>query len=270
MPAAERHPRWRGRGVRERRSGPSWRALHGSGRRSPMVSEPGSSAEPYAAPEIKQGIVLPRLDAATDVERLSPLALSILDAVAVPPLRRTRRPPRRRGHPGPGPATRTPGDGLPGGRGDRGRRTRPSRPPRPHPTGRSTRHRAPRTRVNPLARALPRPDRHPTLGDGHRPTTWSASTSVKPYLDTSMINAEAKPTSVWVRRPALFCRISRSSPIAADSASAIRSSPIWGQPWPVGSPKAAITRSRLRPKWTFLRAAPRVSAGSARVPGRRS
>jgi hypothetical protein len=61
-------------------------------------------------------------------------------------------------------------------------------------------------------------------------TTCSASTSVKPYFDTNMINAEAKPTSVWVRSPALFWRISRSSPIAAESARAISSSPAWGHP----------------------------------------
>jgi putative transposase len=72
-------------------------------------------------------------------------------------------------------------------------------------------------------------------------TTCPPSTSVNPYLDTSMINAEVKPTRVCVRRPALFCRISRSSPIVADSTNASASSASCGQPCPVGSPKNAST-----------------------------
>ncbi len=60
--------------------------------------------------------------------------------------------------------------------------------------------------------------------------TCSPSTSKNPYLDTSMISADAKPTSVWVRSPALFCRISRSSPTAADSTSARPSSASCVQP----------------------------------------
>lgn len=47
--------------------------------------------------------------------------------------------------------------------------------------------------------------------------TCSPSTSKNPYSDTSMISAEAKPTRVCVRSPALFCRTSRSSPSAAGS-----------------------------------------------------
>jgi len=72
------------------------------------------------------------------------------------------------------------------------------------------------------------------IRDGSR-VTWSPSTSKKPYFDTSIISAAAMPTSVCVRKPALFCRISRSSPIAADSTSARPRSNTCVQPWPMAS-----------------------------------
>ena len=64
-------------------------------------------------------------------------------------------------------------------------------------------------------------------------TTWPGTTTFwKPYLLISRNSADPRPTIVWVRRPADFCRSSRSSPIAADSANARASSPTWSQPWP--------------------------------------
>jgi len=56
--------------------------------------------------------------------------------------------------------------------------------------------------------------------EGSSTTLPMCSTSEKPYLLISMNSAEPSPTSVYVRSPALFCRTSRSSPIAQDRASA--------------------------------------------------
>ena len=69
--------------------------------------------------------------------------------------------------------------------------------------------------------------------DGSRTISLCSSTSVNPYLLTSMNSAAPMPTRAWVRRPASFWRISRSRPMAADSSAATPSSPIWSHPWPL-------------------------------------
>ena len=57
-------------------------------------------------------------------------------------------------------------------------------------------------------------------------TTWPVrSTSLNPYLLTSMNRAAPTPTRVCVRSPALFCLTSRSSPMTADSSRPRPSSP---------------------------------------------
>lgn len=74
-------------------------------------------------------------------------------------------------------------------------------------------------------------------------TTDSPRMSEKPYFDTSMNSAAPNPTSVCVRNPALFCRISRSSPIAADNTSArARSTPCCQPGAPPALSDAVITR----------------------------
>ena len=55
--------------------------------------------------------------------------------------------------------------------------------------------------------------------DGSRITRWER-TSVKPYFETSMIRADATPTSACVRSPALRWRISRSRPISEERTNA--------------------------------------------------
>ncbi len=66
--------------------------------------------------------------------------------------------------------------------------------------------------------------------DGPKDTFGRPSTWVKPCCDTSIISALATPTSVWVRRPALFCCASLSQPIRLDSSSAGPSSASWRRP----------------------------------------
>ena len=56
-----------------------------------------------------------------------------------------------------------------------------------------------------------------------------SSTSEKPYWNKHEQGGTG-PTSVWVRSPALFCRISRSRPTREDSTRARNSSPTWSQP----------------------------------------
>ena len=57
-------------------------------------------------------------------------------------------------------------------------------------------------------------------------TTWPVrSTSLNPYLLTSMNRAAPTPARVCVRSQALFCLTSRSSPMTADSSRPRPSSP---------------------------------------------
>jgi hypothetical protein len=61
--------------------------------------------------------------------------------------------------------------------------------------------------------------------------TWPVrSTSLKPYLLTSMNSAAPTPTRLCVRSPALFCLTSRSSPMTADSSRPRPSSPTCTRP----------------------------------------
>jgi hypothetical protein len=78
--------------------------------------------------------------------------------------------------------------------------------------------------------------------DGSTTTVCRESTSMNPYLEISMNTVEARPTNVYVRNPAAFWRISRSSPISADSAKPAASSISSNQPCPT-SPSPGIARS---------------------------
>jgi hypothetical protein len=84
------------------------------------------------------------------------------------------------------------------------------------------------------------------MRDGSRMIRPVSMTSLNPYLLTSMNSAAPSPTSVWVRSPAFFCLISRSSPMHADSSSARPSSPNWSHPYPPsGDPVRGETASTL-------------------------
>ena len=67
-------------------------------------------------------------------------------------------------------------------------------------------------------------------------TRLGERTSLNPNLETSIINAAPNPTSVYVRRPALFWRISRSNPISPERTNARANSPTCSQPCPTSSP----------------------------------
>ncbi len=100
-----------------------------------------------------------------------------------------------------------------------------------------------RTKIRP-APMNPTPDTiWAATRDGSRVICPGTITSLKPYLLISMIRADATPTRVWVRSPAAFCRSSRSSPISADSAKAVPSSPNWTHPCPPEIP-SGLTLSR--------------------------
>lgn len=68
------------------------------------------------------------------------------------------------------------------------------------------------------------------IRDGSQPTWPAGSTSVKPYLEISMNSVVPTPTRAWVRRPALFCRTSRSTPMTLDSTNDNISSENWVHP----------------------------------------
>ena len=66
--------------------------------------------------------------------------------------------------------------------------------------------------------------------DGSRTLTPADTTSPKPYLLTSRIDAAEVPTMDWVRSPALLPLVSRSRPMIAVSVNATTSSTIWRAP----------------------------------------